>query len=161
GDILGTLRYMSPEQALAKRVVIDGRTDIYSLGATLYELLTLRPVFDGADRNEVLRKIAQDEPTPLRKLNAAAPPNLETIVHKTLSKEPSDRYATARDLADDLGRFLDARPITARPPGWLERSSKWTRRNRAVVVPAALFVVLALVALSGGLIWSNNWLGRH
>src|SRR5439155_22847404 len=111
--------------------------------ATLYELLTLRPVFDGADRNEILRKIAQDEPTPLRRLNAAVPQDLETIVYKTLSKEPSDRYTTARDLADDLGRFLDARPITARPPGWLERFSKWTRRNRAVVAPAALFAALA------------------
>jgi WD40 repeat protein/serine/threonine protein kinase len=161
GDVLGTLRYMSPEQALAKRVVIDGRTDIYSLGATLYELLALQPVFDGADRAEILRKIAQDEPTLLRRLNADVPQDLETIVHKTLAKEPSDRYATARDLADDLGRFLDARPITARPPGWLEHLTKWMRRNRAIVVPAALFVLLGLVALAGGLIWSNNWLSRH
>ncbi len=161
GDILGTLRYMSPEQALAKRVVIDGRTDIYSLGATLYELLALRPVFEGADRVEVLAKIAQCEPMPLRKLNPAVPQDLETIVHKTLSKEPGDRYATAHELADDLGRFLNARPIVARPPGWFEQLHKWTKRNRAVVFPSLVFVGLAFGALAGGLIWSNDWLGRH
>ena len=82
GDILGTLRYMSPEQALAKRVVIDGRTDVYSLGVTLYELLTLQPAFDGKDRAEILRKIGEDDPTPLRKLNASVPQDLETIIHK-------------------------------------------------------------------------------
>jgi WD40 repeat protein/serine/threonine protein kinase len=161
GDVLGTLRYMSPEQALAKRVVIDGRTDVYSLGATLYELLTLRPVFDGVDRTEILRKIAQEEPTPLRGLNSAVPQDLETIIHKTLAKEPSDRYATARELADDLGRFLDARPIAARPPGRLERLGKWARRNGAVVAPTLLFTLLTLIAVAGGLIWSNRWLLSH
>ena len=89
GDILGTLRYMSPEQALAKRVVIDGRTDIYSLGVTLYELLTLRPAFDGQDRQEILRKIAEEEPAPPRKLNPAVPRDLETIVLKAMAKDPA------------------------------------------------------------------------
>jgi serine/threonine protein kinase len=107
GDILGTLRYMSPEQALAKRVVIDGRTDIYSLGVTLYELLTMRPAFDGRDRQETIRKIADDEPTPPRKLNPAVPGDLETILLKAMSKELSRRYATAKDLADELRRFLE------------------------------------------------------
>src|SRR5207344_442767 len=78
GDLLGTLRYMSPEQALAQRVLVDQRTDIYSLGATLYELLTLRPVFLGDDRQELLRQIAFDEPTPPRRLNRAIPTELET-----------------------------------------------------------------------------------
>src|SRR5262249_3517278 len=77
GDLLGTLRYMSPEQALAKRVVIDHRTDVYSLGATLYELLTLRPVFEGRDRQELLRQIAEQEPTPPRRVNPAIPRDLE------------------------------------------------------------------------------------
>ncbi len=102
GDLLGTLRYMSPEQALAKRGYLDHRTDIYSLGATLYELLTLRPAIDGQDRQEVLRKIAQDEPTPPRRLNPAIPRELETILLKAMSKEPGSRYATAQELADDL-----------------------------------------------------------
>jgi WD40 repeat protein/serine/threonine protein kinase len=161
GDVVGTLRYMSPEQALAKRVVVDGRTDIYSLGATLYELLALRPVFDGNDRAELLCKISLEEPTPLRRLNPAVPQDLEIIVHKTLAKEPSERYATAQELADDLGRFLAARPIAARRPGTWERLGRWGRRHRAVVGSAMLFAALALVASAAGLVWSNHWLSRH
>lgn len=161
GDVVGTLRYMSPEQALGKRVVIDGRADVYSLGATLYELLALRPVFDGSGRAEILHKIAQDEPAPLRRLNPAVPRDLETIVHKALAREPSDRYATARELADDLGRHLDARPIAARPPGRLARAGRWARRNRAVAIPAAIFLALAFLSSSLGLIWSNRWLSLH
>src|SRR6202035_195755 len=107
GDLVGTLRYMSPEQALAKRVPIDHRTDVYSLGATLYELLTLRPAFQGSDRQELLRQIAFEEPAPPRRLERAAPAELETVVLKALEKNPADRYATAQELADDLRRFLD------------------------------------------------------
>src|SRR5206468_2968600 len=106
GDVLGTLRYMSPEQALARRVVIDHRTDIYSLGVTLYELLTLRPAFDGRDRQELLRQLAHEEPPAPRRLDPAIPRDLETIVLKAMSKEVAGRYATAQELADDLRRFL-------------------------------------------------------
>ena len=88
GDLLGTLRYMSPEQASGKRVVIDGRTDIYSLGVTLYELLTLEPAFEGHDRQELLRRIAEEEPQSPRKLNASIPRELETILLKAMAKEP-------------------------------------------------------------------------
>src|SRR5947209_985944 len=95
GDILGTLRYMSPEQALGKRVVVDGRTDIYSLGVTLFELLALRPAVSGRDRVEILRNIADAEPAPLRRLNPAVPRDLETVLRKAMAKEPSGRYATA------------------------------------------------------------------
>src|SRR6201988_665916 len=94
GDLLGTIRYMSPEQALAQRVLIDHRTDIYSLGATLYELLTLRPVFAGRDRQQLLRQIADQEPRPLRRFNKALPAELEIIVLKALAKHPAERYAT-------------------------------------------------------------------
>jgi serine/threonine protein kinase len=103
GDLVGTLRYMSPEQARAKRVVIDHRTDVYSLGATLYELLTLHPVFAGGDRQELLRQIAFEEPVNPRRLEKAIPAELETIVLKALEKNPADRYATAKDLADACG----------------------------------------------------------
>ena len=96
GDVLGTLRYMSPEQALAKRGYLDHRADIYSLGATLYELVTLRPAIDGQDRQEILRKIAQDEPVSPRRLDRSIPGELETIVLKSMSKEPQSRYATAQ-----------------------------------------------------------------
>ncbi|HEV3202473.1 MAG TPA: serine/threonine-protein kinase, partial [Bryobacteraceae bacterium] len=121
GDLVGTLRYMSPEQALVKRVVIDHRTDIYSLGATLYELLTLRPAFPGKDRQEVLRQIAFDEPPLPRRLNRAVPAELEVVVLKALEKSPADRYATAQELADDLGRFLEDKPIRAKRPSLWQR----------------------------------------
>jgi serine/threonine protein kinase/Flp pilus assembly protein TadD len=152
GDLVGTLRYMSPEQALAKRVVIDHRTDVYSLGATLYELLTLEPAFPGQDRQEVLRRIAFEEPRPIRRLEPSVPRELETIVHKALEKAPADRYATAQELAGDLRRFLGDLPIQARPPGWWQRAAKWSRRHKAAVrsAAAALLVVLAVVAAMAG-----------
>ena len=109
GDLVGTLRYMSPEQALAKRVPLDHRTDIYSLGATLYELLTLEPLFPGRDRQELLRQIAFEEPKPPRQHNRAIPSELEIIVLKVLEKSPGDRYASAQELADVAEGLLDGR----------------------------------------------------
>src|SRR4029450_1802828 len=97
GDLLGTRRYMRPEQALAQRVMIDHRTDIYSLGITLYELLTLEPAFPGQDRQELLRQIAFEEPTAPRRLNKAIPAELETIVLKAMAKNPAERYATTQE----------------------------------------------------------------
>jgi WD40 repeat protein/serine/threonine protein kinase/tetratricopeptide (TPR) repeat protein len=150
GDLIGTLGYMSPEQALAKRVVIDHRTDVYSLGATLYELLALRPVFDGNDRQELLRQIAFEEPRALRRWNKLIPAELETIVLKGLEKNPAERYATAQELADDLRRFLEDRPIRARRPRLFQRLRKWGRRRRGVVRTAiASFLVLVLLAVVG------------
>jgi PAS domain S-box-containing protein len=113
GDPVGTLRYMSPEQALATGVAIDHRTDIYSLGVTLYELLTLEPAFPGHDRQELRRQIAFEEPRPLWRLNRAIPTELEAIVRKAMAKNPAERYATAGELADDLQRFLKDEPIRA------------------------------------------------
>src|SRR5262249_3739902 len=114
GDVLGTLRYMSPEQSSARRGIVDHRSDVYSLGATLYELLTLHPAHNGRDRAELLHQIALDEPRPLRVWNPAIPRDLETIVLKAVARDVPQRYATAADLADDLRRFLDGRPIQAR-----------------------------------------------
>jgi serine/threonine protein kinase len=142
GDVLGTLRYMSPEQALGQRVVIDGRTDVYSLGVTLYELLTLRPAVDGRDRAEILRRIADAEPPPLRRVNPTVPADLETIVLKATAKKAAGRYATAQELAEDLRSFLEDRPIRARRPGLLDRAGKWSRRHRSVVTTAAVVLVL-------------------
>jgi serine/threonine protein kinase len=116
GDVLGTLRYMSPEQALARQGPVDERTDIYSLGATLYELLTLRPTFPGGSREELLQQIALEEPQPPGRVNKAVPADLETVLLKALAKNPEERYATAQELADDLERFLKDMPVLARRP---------------------------------------------
>ncbi|HEX7380147.1 MAG TPA: serine/threonine-protein kinase [Pirellulales bacterium] len=156
GDLMGTLRYMSPEQALARRAPLDHRTDIYSLGASLYELLTLEPIFDGSDRQELLRQIANEDPRRPRSLNSAIPVELETIVLKTLEKNPSDRYATAQLLADDLQRYLKDEPIHARPPTLADKTKKWMRRHGAVVrtALAMLFVLIVAVAIvATGAVW--------
>jgi eukaryotic-like serine/threonine-protein kinase len=153
GDILGTLRYMSPEQALAKRVVIDGRTDIYSLGVTLYELLTLRPAFDGKDRQETLRKIAEVDPIPPRRLNQAVPGDLETILLKAMAKEPHGRYVTAKDLADDLRRFLEHKPVVARRPSLFDRGAKCARRHQPVVITGIGGLMVAGAILAGCIGW--------
>jgi tetratricopeptide (TPR) repeat protein len=153
GDLVGTLRYMSPEQALAKRAVIDHRTDVYSLGATLYELLTLQPVFGGDDKQELLRQIAFEEPAAPRKLNKAVPAELETIVLKALEKDPSERYATAQELADDLRRFLDDKPIQARRPSVLQRVRKWSRRHKPLVRSMAALVLITAIAAGGLWTW--------
>jgi serine/threonine protein kinase len=145
GDMVGTLRYMSPEQAKARGGVVDQRTDIYALGVTLYELLTLQPAFNGQNHQELLRQIALDEPILPRRLNPAVPRDLETIVLKAIAKDPTNRYATAQDLAIDLRLFMDDQPILARRPGRVERTFRWARRHRDLVVTAAAILVLALI----------------
>jgi tetratricopeptide (TPR) repeat protein len=155
GDLVGTLRYMSPEQALAKRVVVDHRTDIYSLGATLYELLTLEPAFKGNDRQELLRQIAFEEPSAPRRVNRAIPAELETIVLKAMEKNPAERYATAKDLAEDLRRWLADEPIRARPAGMVRRLRKWGWRHPAWVAAAAA-LVLAVLVLGGVVLWREH-----
>jgi tetratricopeptide (TPR) repeat protein len=157
GDLVGALRYMSPEQALGKRVPIDHRTDVYSLGATLYEVLTLRPVFGGSDRQVVLRQLADEEPVRPRRLNRAVPAELETIVQKALEKNPTDRYATAQELADDLRRFLEDRPIRAKRPSWLHVARKWAQRHRPVVwAGTALLLVLMFLGGLNGIWWAEK-----
>jgi serine/threonine protein kinase len=145
GDLLGTLRYMSPEQADGQRTLIDPRADVYSLGATLYELLTLRPIFDGTNRQRLLYQIAHDEPRPPRSWDRSIPSELETIVLKAVAKVPAERYASARALADDLQRFLRHEPIRARRPTLAHRARKWLRRHPAMLGVGA--VLLALVAV--------------
>jgi WD40 repeat protein/serine/threonine protein kinase len=151
GDVLGTLRYMSPEQALAKRVTLDARTDVYSLGATLYELLTLEPAYNGRDREELLRQIAFEEPRLPSQLNKAVPAELETIVLKAMAKGPEERYGTAQELADDLERYLKDQPIRARRPTLVQRVRKWVRRHLPVVWTAGLSLVAMLVLAVIGL----------
>jgi tetratricopeptide (TPR) repeat protein len=152
GDLLGTLRYMSPEQVSAQRTIADHRTDIYSLGVTLYELLTLEPAFAAGSREELLRRIASEEPRPPRRLNGAVPLELETIVLTAMAKQPFARYATAHALADDLRRYLLDQPIHARRPTALERLQKWSRRHKPLVasvsISALATLLLAVAALA-------------
>lgn len=148
GDLVGTLRYMSPEQAAGRRIPVDHRADVYSLGATLYELLTLQPIFAGEDRPALLYQIFNDDPRPLRQLDLAIPVELETIVLKATAKSPSDRYGTAAEMAADLRRFLDERPILARRPTLVEHARKWMRRHPSFVGAAVLLLVFGLVGLS-------------
>jgi WD40 repeat protein/serine/threonine protein kinase len=158
GDVLGTLRYMSPEQALAKHGLVDHRTDVYSLGVTLYELLTGTPAVNGKDREEILNAITLDEPRPPRRLDSAIPHDLETIVLKAMEKNPAERYTTAQELADDLGCFLTDRSIRARRPALVQRIRKWGRRHTGVVRAAVVVLVLATVGsiAAASVIWQQQ-----
>src|SRR5579884_422977 len=153
GDVIGTLRYMSPEQVMAKRRVIDHRADIYSLGATLYELLTLQPAIVGESREEMLQKMAFEEPIPPRRLNKAIPPELESIVLKAISKNPAERYAAAQELAEDLRSFLEGRPIRARRPSLPVRLARWSRRHKSLVASILATLLMGLVMLAGSTGW--------
>ena len=155
GDFLGTLRYMSPEQILANRVPVDHRTDIYSLGATLYELLALEPMWKGEDRAELIRKISFEEPKLLCK---TIPADLQTIVLKATRRDLKERYYSAQEMGDDLQRFLDCKPIVAKRPTIPQRMYKWSCRNPAVISSAILLLFFATVAstISAGLIWQAN-----
>ncbi len=151
GEVIGTLRYMSPEQTHGRRMV-DHRTDIYSLGVTLYELLTLRPAFRGDDRQDLLRRIATEDPPRASRHNAAIPAELETIVAKAMAKAPEERYSTAQELANDLQRWLDDQPILARPPGQLQKLRKWSRRHLPFVITLVASLLLLTAALVAGLV---------
>jgi WD40 repeat protein/serine/threonine protein kinase len=147
GDVLGTLRYMSPEQALAKHGLVDHRTDVYSLGVTLYELLTGRPAISGKDREEILNRIILENTPPPRSFDTAIPRDLETIVLKTMARLPSERYSTAAELAEDLRRYVRDEPIRAKRPSLMQRLGKWGLRHRRVIGAITLGLVIAVVAL--------------
>lgn len=153
GDLLGTIRYASPEQVSGQRVVLDHRTDLYSLGATFYELLTLRPLFAGTARHAVLHMVLNQEPASPRSIDRSIPVELETILLKLLAKNSAERYNSAQELGDDLRRFLRDEPILARPPTPVERLRKWGRRHPSFVVAVVLVMFVTLV-ISG----VSNWL---
>lgn len=148
GDLVGTLRFLSPEQVSTRNLVIDGRVDVYALGATLYETMTLQPAFDSETRPELLKQIITSEPKPPRRIDPGIPEELETIVLKSLSKSPQERYESAGDFAEDLRRFATDKPIRARRPNLKQRVSRWARHHRGLVQMAA--VVALLFAIGSG-----------
>lgn len=144
GMLIGTPRYMAPEQALGRLKEVGAWTDVYSMGVLLYELLTGRPPFQGETDLDTLRQLQEKDPPSLKMFRPGVPRDLEAVCLKCLEKDSKRRYATARDLAADLRQFLGGRVVQARLPGWIERGVKWVRRRP---LRAALFVLLSLVAI--------------
>jgi tRNA A-37 threonylcarbamoyl transferase component Bud32 len=164
GMIMGSPSYMSPEQALGRNDLLGPASDVYSLGAILFELLTGRPPFRGKSAVDTMSQVVNDEPPPPRSLNAEAPVDLESICQKCLEKDPVRRYPTARELELDLGRFLDGDPVQARPANALRRTLSWFRRHRWVFSAAISALILTLAGLAYGL-WEQTrlliWVNAH
>jgi cytochrome c-type biogenesis protein CcmH/NrfG len=159
GEFMGSPLYMSPEQIAVGRAPLDHRTDIYSLGATLYELLTLAPPFMGERRDQVIAQIMHKEPKPPRRINAKIPVDLETICLKALDKDPDRRYQTAGHMAEDLRRFVNRFAISAKRAGVIGRTGKWVRRHPTVAV--SLLIALLAVATAGSLAYRQRFVERQ
>ena len=155
GSMMGTPAYMSPEQVVAATVDIDHRTDIYSLGATLYELLTLAPPFEAETRDKLLQQIVLKEPRPPRARSRRMPIDLDTITTKALEKDVSRRYQSAHDMAEDLRRFLAGEPISARPVGLITRAVKRLKRDRPLVAALTAAVSTAVVVAAAALMYGQ------
>ncbi len=151
GDVVGTLRYMSPEQLNGRP---DSRSDIYSLGLTLYELAVRRPAFEGENRGSLIRRVSTSSPARPRTLCSEIPSDLETIILKAIARSPADRYRTAEELSEDLRRFRDDEPILARRSNPIERMTRWSRRNPALATMGMLLLVGGTVSLAA-ISW--NW----
>jgi len=149
GLVMGTPAYMSPEQARGDSDAVDRRSDVYSLGVLLYEMLTGNPPFEG-NSTLLLHQIQSQAPVALRSHNRAIPKDLESICHKCLAKSPNERYFTARELAEDLRRFQAGVPISARPVSAAERCVSWTRRNPSLATSFAVAAVSTVAALCFG-----------
>ncbi len=149
GQVLGSPSFMSPEQAGGQRNEVGPRSDVYSLGAILYHLLTGRPPFVGATPQTIIAQVLSSDPVAPRTLSCATPGDLETICLKCLEKDPGRRYPTAQELALDLGRFLNGEPVHARPVSRREKAWRWCQRNRALASALTAAVVLLLALTLG------------
>ena len=149
GDILGTLRYMAPERFRGEG---DARADVYALGLTLYELLTLRPGFDSSDRLKLIEQIKTEEPRKPRAVDARIPRDLETIVLKAIEKDPKARYQSAEAMGEDLGRFLADEPIRARQVSAAERYWRWARRNPVIAILGGVLTAVLVSVTVGSLL---------
>jgi serine/threonine-protein kinase len=150
GQVLGTPAYMAPEQAEGRQDKTDHRTDVYGLGAMLYEILTGQPPFHARSAVELLRRVRHDAPIPPRLVNPETSAALQAICLKALAKAPGDRYASAGDLARDVQRYLADEPVEAYPEPWTVRAARWARKHRTLVSTAAALLVMSTVALSIG-----------
>ena len=160
GDFTGTPAYVAPEQIAGKREDVDGRSDVFSLGVTLYELITLQRPFEGPNAAETLRRVATRDPPPPRRVNPQVPRDLETVVLCALEKNPARRYASAGELAADLRRFLELRPVRARPVPAPLRVLRALRRDRTLATAAGLAAVIA-VGVPLGLLVANSRIARQ
>ena len=167
GDILGTIRYMPPEAFNGEH---DARSDVYSLGVTLYELVTLQPAFSASDRRELMRLVTTTRPQRMEKLRPGIPTDLSIIIEKVIEADPRDRYQSAQTLADDLQRFIQDEPILARRTPYLERYRRWSRRNRSLAISlagiACLLCIIAVGSLSAAVYFrqqqtASNALSQH
>lgn len=157
GDIVGTMRYMSPEQARGDSALVDGRTDVYSLAVTLYEMLCLEPAVEGADGLAILREIDERIPRRISQRCPDLPRDAQTVIAKAMSKSRDRRYETARQFADDLNRVLAGEPTEARPASIADRVTHWAQNHRRFVLAASSIAALMLVglAISSALIFSQ------
>ena len=156
GQLLGTPAYMAPEQAQGRHDLVDEQTDVYGLGAILYEILTGRPPFIGPKTSEIIRKVCQEAPTPPRQIVAEVPASLEGVCLKALRKPSADRYATAAELAQEVQRYLADEPVQAFVEPWTSRIARWARRHKTAVSAAAALLVTATIALGVSTVLVTN-----
>ncbi|MBI4575970.1 MAG: protein kinase [Planctomycetes bacterium] len=155
GTVVGTPAYMAPEQARGDAAAVGPLSDVYGLGAVLYEMLALKPPFQGANPADILARVLTVEPVPLRRVNPQVPRDVATMVGRAMEKDPARRYAGAREFAEDLDRYLRGESIQARPPSWTYLLGRWTRRNRALALALSLSAV-AFLALGTRAAWREH-----